>query len=421
MSEVYQKYFYSNHFRSTCQKGYIILKLDIVLWFFETTLFVLIKVHFPSKFKYVLFYLSSVTVLCLLIVIVLPIISGGFKKNKVTDAETTTQNEIIANQPDIKSQVKGAAKEQDAQAAFSNIYLGMWTQGFFDPQSFVLHPEALKYLETTIGKKVAIAHYYRGWEELAKSQVVDELNVISANGWRPMISTNPYFFDKCVPSGQDLYKTIASGNCDSFMHSVARNLKSFGKPLFLRFAWEMNIDSIEWGISRVGSTPAEFIAAWRRLHDIVKSDGATNISWVFSPNVKDGKSISYKALYPGDVYVDWLGLDGYNWGTTQTWSSWQSFNQVFVPSYSEITKIAPQKPLMIAEVNSTNIGGNKADWYSDMLEHQLPQNFPKVKAVVFYNEDRSSQENVNWLIDITTQSLSAFKTGIEKPFYLSSF
>lgn len=359
-------------------------------------------------------YLGSLAVVCLALFITLPIFIKNKKVDRTLEAQTPAP-QTLSGQTEEKSEVKGETTNA------SPIYLGMWTQGFFDPQNFTLHPEALKSLEAKINKKVAIAHYYRGWEELEKSQVLDELNTISENGWRPMISANPYFFGKCVANGKTLYKAIADGNCDEFMHSAAKNLKNFGKPVFLRFAWEANIDSIEWGVNRVGSTPADFVAAWRKFHDIAKSEGADNIVWVFSPNVKGGTTIAYKDLYPGDAYVDWLGLDGYNWGTTQSWSKWQTFSQVFLSSYQEITKLAPQKPLMIAEVNSTNVGGDKPSWYTDALENQLPNSFPRVKAVVFYNEDRSAKESVNWLIDINPESLASFKKGVAKPFYLSSF
>lgn len=378
--------------------------------------FLRLPLRFPVNLSRIV-YLTSVSIICLLLIIVLPIFFQKEKVDKSVNINNPTPR--VNSREDPNPQIKGeSAKEENLRSA-SSIYLGMWTQGFFDPQNFILHTGALKSLEDRIGKKVAIAHYYRGWEELEKPQVISELNAISANGWRPMISANPYFFDKCQANGQNLYRAIANGNCDNFMRAVAKNLKSFGKPLFLRFAWEPNINAMEWGILRVGATSADFISAWRKFHDITKSEGATNITWVFSPNV--GGNIAYKDLYPGDSYVDWVGLDGYNWGTTQSWSSWQTFSQVFASSYREITSVASQKPLMIAEVNSTDAGGDKAAWYTNTLEKELPANFPRVKAVVFYNEDRSAKENVNWLIDITPESLAAFKKGIAKAFYLSSF
>lgn len=301
------------------------------------------------------------------------------------------------------------------------VYFGMWTQGFWDESTYSLHTEKLIELQNTIGKKVAIAHYYRGWVNLRNKSVINELNAISSNGWIPMLSVNPYFFEKCPSSGKPLYKTIAEGNCDNFLHEVGRNLKRYGKPLFLRFAWEMNIPDISWSLAATNSSSSDFIRAWRRFHDIVGSERALNVLWVFCPNTEVSQSISYNALYPGDQYVDWLGLDGYNWGTTQAWTTWQDFSTIFSSSYNHILSLSPSKPLMIAEVNTTDVGGDKAAWYKDMLTVQIPLNFGRVKAIVFYNEDRTAQEHVNWLITVTPLSLAAFSEGIKNPMYLSTF
>lgn len=301
------------------------------------------------------------------------------------------------------------------------IYLGMWTQGFWDDTNKVLHPETLTSFEQKLGKRFAIAHYYRGWEYLDSEYLRKELAIIDSYGWRPMISANPYFFDRCVSNNLPLYKAIVQGNCDGFLQAAARNLKLFAKPVFLRLAWEMNINSMEWSIQQSHSSSEDFASAWRHMHDVFIAEQATNILWVFSPNVESNDSIPYENIYPGDSYVDWLGLDVYNWGNTQSWSTWEGFSELFSQSYSHIISIAPNKPLMIAEINTTDVGGDKARWYRNLLEQELPYDFPKVSAVVFYNEDRTQKEQVNWLIDISNESFTAFKKGLQKPFYQSSF
>src|SRR3989344_3554816 len=300
------------------------------------------------------------------------------------------------------------------------IAIGMWTQGFWDDAKKELHPEKLTEVEQLIDKKFAIAHYYRGWDVLDKETVKNELNSITEQGWTPMLSANPYYFDQCRWEDRSIYQVISEGKCDTFLQSVARNFKLFGKPLYFRFAWEMNLPNIEWGIKATKSSPEDFIAAWRHFHDIVKNEGTDNVIWVFSPNSETNESVPYNRLYPGDDYVDWLGIDVYNWGTTQSWSSWQNFIYLFSSSYNHLVQISPNKPLMISEVNTTDQGGNKAEWYSNLLNTEIPYKFPQIKAVVFYNENRTLKENVNWLIDINPASLDAFKQGISNGFYTSS-
>lgn len=301
------------------------------------------------------------------------------------------------------------------------VYIGLWTDGFFNNTTHAIDPTKLQSVESEIGKNVAIANYYRGWEFLAQPTIVTELNTISANGWRPMVSANPYFFANCPANGLTLYKAIAAGNCDAFLEQVGKTLKQVKKPFFLRFAWEMNVLSMPWSTQYSKDSPQDFIVAWNHFHDIVKKAGAKNVIWVFSPQVDTGTTTPIAQLYPGDMSVDWVGLDGYNWGTTQSWSHWQSFSTIFTPSYNTLTTIAPTKPLMIAEINSASAGGDKAAWYTDMLTQQIPHNFPKIAAIVFFNEDKFATEGVKWLIDETPPSLAAFKNGMQNSLYVSQF
>ena len=124
------------------------------------------------------------------------------------------QNPIsIQSSKEDTTQVKGVETT-------GSVYFGLWTQGFWNPDNNTLHPEALTSLENKIGKHAAIAHYYRGWEALDSKDLLTELTTIYSNGWRPMISANPYFFSKCPSNGLPLYKAIARGNCDEFLKNI---------------------------------------------------------------------------------------------------------------------------------------------------------------------------------------------------------
>lgn len=298
-----------------------------------------------------------------------------------------------------------------------HIAFGAWTEGLFDGSTQRLHPEKLVQFEELIHKHVSIAHYYIGWEALANPDLIRQFNTLRSYGWEPMLNVNPYYFPKCPPTSLPLYRAIAEGKCDNFLRNAGKNLSHVNKPFYLLFAWEMNNKDNSWSIPYTGSTSNDFIAAWRHMYTIFKQEGAENIVWVFCPNVPDDSTIPYNQIYPGNNYVDWIGLDGYNWGTTQSWSQWVSFAGVFGSSYNKITTIAPNKPLMIAEVNTTDKGGNKGAWYTDMLTKQIPYNFPRIDAVVLFNEDRTQQENVNWSVDVSQNSLQAFISAINSSTY----
>ena len=164
---------------------------------------------------------------------------------------------------------------------------------------------------------------------------------------------------------------MIAGTFDSYIREFAEAARDWGHPFFLRFNWEMNGDWFPWSEGVNGNQPGEYVAAWRHVHDIFTAVGATNATWVWCPNVDPGQKLQDLAsLYPGDDYVDWTGLDGYNWGTNPaTPDGWKSFDQLFGSTYDAITEtIAPSKPMIIGEVGSTEYGGSKAAWIAEMLE-----------------------------------------------------
>ncbi len=297
------------------------------------------------------------------------------------------------------------------------IQLGVWTEGLYDAKARKLQPNKLIDFEKITKKKYSIAHYYRGWESFIDSKLINEFETLREYGWTPMINANPYYFKECPYLEKSIYKAIAEGNCDKFLHNAGKNLSNVGQPFYLLFAWEMNNADVEWSVPYTRSSSQDFVEAWRHIHNIFEEENARNIIWVFCPNIPNVPQYSYQDLYPGDSFVDWTCLDGYNWGNTQSWSQWASFSGVFTSSYKLLSAIAPEKPMMIGEVNTTDQGGNKAGWYESMFKEEIPEKFPKIKAVVIFNEDRSAQEKVNWKVDISSESLNAFIDGVNSSYY----
>lgn len=298
-----------------------------------------------------------------------------------------------------------------------HIILGAWTKGLIDPATQKIHPEKLLAFQRLVHKKVSIAHYYIGWEALADPKLINQFATIRKYDWEPMVNVNPYYFSECPATNLPLYRAISDGRCDDFLRKAGKNLKHVKQPFYLLFAWEMNNPQNEWSIEHTGSTSQDFVTAWQHIHTIFAEEGASNIIWVFCPNIPNDPQAPYAKIYPGDAYVDWVGLDGYNWGTTQPWSQWTNFSGVFGGSYKTLSTIAPKKPMLIAEVNTTNEGGDKGAWYEDMFTEQLPYHFPRIKMVVIFNEDKSKNEHVNWNVDISPNALKSFISGVHTKFY----
>ena len=120
-------------------------------------------------------------------------------------------------------------------------------------------------------------------------------------------------------------------------------------------------------------------------------------------------------MYPGDAYVDWTCLDGYNGGTA-LYHGWQSFAQVFQRSYNDVLAVAPTQPMMLGEFASTETGGSKASWITDTFSTQLPKYFPKVKAAVWFNAKHDNPYN-DWRIESSSAAQSAFASAIQSSYY----
>ena len=236
------------------------------------------------------------------------------------------------------------------------------------------------------------------------------LENVRAYGAIPVFSWN----SSASPSGLDQpafsLGAIIGGNYDAYIREFAVKARAWGHPFFLRFDWEMNGFWFPWSEGVNGNTPGQFVAAWRHVHDIFTSVGATNVSWVWCPNVDLFNTLTpLGRLYPGDAYVDWTALDGFNWGERRGSPGWQSFNQVFHRTYRRIVrKVAPGKPLMLAEVASTDRGGSKPAWIKDMLK-KVRHRYRKIRAVIWYDVD---DRGTNWPIERRKQDRRAFRKGI---------
>jgi hypothetical protein len=205
---------------------------------------------------------------------------------------------------------------------------------------------------------------------------------------------------------------LIEGRYDNYIREFATEAAAWGHPFFLRFDWEMNGFWFPWGVGTNGNSPADFVPAWRHVHHIFDSVGATNATWVWCPNVEiHGNLNKLNRLYPGGRYVDWTCLDGFNWGDRAGSPGWLSFDQIFGRTYHHIaTQIAPNKPMMIAEMASTDRGGNKPAWIKNMLSRVVSA-YRKVRGLVWYDvNDRGT----HWPLETSKTASNAFKQGIAR-------
>lgn len=235
----------------------------------------------------------------------------------------------------------------------------------------------------------------------------DEAENLHRRGYTQVITWEPK--DYTISSGDDpdySLDAILAGHHDAYIRRYARDVASWGRPVYLRPFHEMNGDWYPYGAGKNGNIPQKLVSAWRKVHRMFAEEGATNVEWVWSPNVG---APSYTprhpmaSYYPGDAYVDWMALDGYNWASARD-RPWYSFDEIYAQSYAEIAAIS-SKPLMIAEVASHAGPGDKAAWIAGMHE-AVTTKYPRVEAVSWFHQNA---EGALWRIDTSASSQDAYR------------
>jgi hypothetical protein len=274
-----------------------------------------------------------------------------------------------------------------------------------------------------VGVAPAIISWYQGWvynDDPGKVRFDPaKMDAIVARGATPLLTWEPwdYTLDRSRPQPAYAPRAIAVGEHDPFVRQWARAAAAWGRPFYLRFAHEMNGDWYPWGTAPGnpnGNSPADFVAAWRHVHDLFRQEGATNVRWVWSPNYHYPGLAPLAELYPGDAYVDWVALDAYNRGTGLTGSGWAELAALIRPSYDELTALT-DKQLMLAEIGSSEIGGDKAAWIRQALLADLPARFPRIHAVIWFHEHE--QAVADWRVDTSPAALEAFRQVATSPVY----
>jgi hypothetical protein len=295
-----------------------------------------------------------------------------------------------------------------------SIYWGAWIKNSSGEAPW--STAATSRFEQTAGKPVSVINWSSPFElsdcgGYCKFQT-SEFETVRNHGAIPFFSWNP------GPGGGEFTDArIAAGSQDAYITAWAKAAKQWEHPFFLRFAWEMNGSWFPWGAGHEGTTAADYVAMWRHVHDIFNAVGVPGATWVWCPNIDPYHNRTpFASVYPGDAYVDWTCLDGYNGA-----NPWTSFAGLFRSSYEAITdSIAPTKPMIVGETATTESGGSKAEWIGDLLEG-LPIEFPRVRGLLWFDKvEAGPGGQSDWPIESSRGSSSAFAAGIKDSAYLGN-
>jgi hypothetical protein len=244
-----------------------------------------------------------------------------------------------------------------------------------------------------LGREERIVHAFYAWTDDLPRRIPE-----AAQSSTALISWRGTSYDK-----------INRGAADRVIATAAKRLAKDRTPVLVRWAWEMND---RWyrtdGADRDRDT-AGYIAAWRRLHRIFGEQGASNVSWVWSPSWNFGPGDTWDRTtkyYPGDKYVDWVGASGYNLDTETPQDLFGEFYAIW----------STRKPIMITEVGASDRGGRtKADWITDFAAWVKAN--PAVGGVVWFDTDTNPESKERWRVDSSAASLVAYRAMARDPWF----
>ena len=209
--------------------------------------------------------------------------------------------------------------------------------------------------------------------------------------------------------GGTFYAPILNGSQDTLIAQAADALAGLKQPVFLRWAWEMNGNWFDWDGPHNGNNPANFIKAWKHIHDIFIAHHALNVAWVWGPNAGSVPGAAWNDMnnyYPGDDYVDWVAVSGYSTGRDNPDSLFGNI----------VKRYGARKPIMIAETGALEHGGTvKADWIKALQTWIVAH--PEVGALVWFDTDNDKGTGDNWRIDSSPSSLAAYRALADDPHF----
>jgi hypothetical protein len=237
---------------------------------------------------------------------------------------------------------------------------------------------------TWTGKKPNLIGEYIGWNTGLDTQGVK-------NAW----SYGALYFQVWEPYNTTM-KQIVAGTSDGYIERFAASVRALNLPIALSFAHEMNGNWYPWGTQ--ATSAADFVAAWRHIHDLFVKMGATNVIWIWDPNdMYPVPDVKLQPLYPGDAYVDWIGVTGY-------WTALgpHTYSTLFLPTLLDVRQFT-QKPFIIAET-SVESGANQISSVNGLFD--AVKSHEDIVGFVWYDYDRQG----DWRLENRPSVQSVFKS-----------
>lgn len=285
-----------------------------------------------------------------------------------------------------------------ASAQASNILLGLFpgTTSFDATRAW-------------LGKTPSVQVMFTDFDTRSTAGAMSTLYRIWNSGSVPLLTWEVFTDINTRTAPSNINYLVARGDYDAYLRDYANRLRDYldgpdgiygngdDRRLFMRFAHEMNGNWYPWSVNYNGAnhTAGDYVNMWRRVHDLFRQAGLDNnhVQWMWIPMNCDCSATPLEQYYPGANYVDWVGVDGYNWGAVQSPWVWVQPEPLLRNFLDRVARLAPGKPLAIPEIGTTTSNGDKIQWMRDMggfTSYYTGPNGSRVKLLAYFNIDKET-------------------------------
>jgi len=320
-----------------------------------------------------------------------------------------------------------------------NIYLGAFAN--YGKTEDLISRKKIEDFENLADKRVAWAYISNNWTH-GIHYPKKNIHTIADNAQTPFIRFLPrsdYGENDHSPDPLYSLQNIIDGKFDKALKIWAREAKIDNIPLLIDFGVEMTGNWMSWsGVYNGAGTldaygdpaypdgPERFRDAYRHIIDLFKAEGANHITWFFHPDIQripNQEWNSAKYYYPGDDYIDWIGLSVY--GAQHDSDKWNLFSQLLEMWHAHIEDISDSKPIALLEfgVTERRIDGKseKEEWLDDAFDSILANPYFDFKALSYWHETWTNDDNsISELsIDSSSASIKKFQERLRDPRFIS--
>ena len=202
-------------------------------------------------------------------------------------------------------------------------YLGVYENG--PPATY----QPVANFTEAVGTQPNLVGYYSGWGEPFKDSFAE---TVHQHGAATIVQMDPTWASVA---------SIAAGDSDSYLRSFADSVRKFGYPVVIGFGHEMNAYWYPWAYGH--AAPSKFVAAWRHIVTLFRAQGADNVTWLWTIQADEAGTGPIASWWPGGQYVTWIGVDGYYYRPSDTFSS------IFGETIAQV-RMFTAKPVLVSEV-----------------------------------------------------------------------